>query len=85
MTSEGPSQAKRPRHDHDREDMEVDTDEDTVPGYIDASQIMLSPISTQTERDIAASGQVPVRNKPTDQIIVNSLIPSFRNKTSMMV
>ena len=43
MTSEGPPQAKIPRHDHDREDMEVDTNEDMVPGYIDASQIMLWP------------------------------------------
>ena len=62
MTSEGPPQAKRPRHGHGREDMEVDIDEDIVPACIDGSQIMLSSISTQTERNIAATGQVPVRN-----------------------
>ena len=60
MASEGVPQAKRPRHDRDREDMEVDTDEDTVPGDIDASQMILSPISTQSERDIGTACQIPV-------------------------
>ena len=60
MAFEGAPQAKRPRHDHDREDMEVDTDEDTVPGDIDTSQMMLSPISTQSVRDIVTTCQVPV-------------------------
>ena len=60
MASERLPQAKRPRRDHEREDMEVDTDEDTVPGDIDASQMMLSPISTQSERDIVTTCQVPV-------------------------
>lgn len=67
MASEGAPQAKRLRHDHGREGMEVDTDEDIVPGDIDTSQIMLSPISTQTERDIAVTSPVPVRNKPSYQ------------------
>ena len=67
MASEGAPRAKRPRHDHGREDREVDTDDDTVPGDIDTSQIMLSRISTQTERDIAATSQFPVRNKPSYQ------------------
>ena len=80
MTSKGPPQAKRRPHDHGREHMEVNTDEDIVPACIDGSQIMLSPISTQTERNIAATGQVPVRNKPSHQIIVASSILYFQKQ-----
>ena len=67
---------KKSRHNQGRENVEVDIDKDKVHCYIDASQMILSPISTQTKKDVVTTWQVPVTI--LIKIALNFLISFFQ-------